>query len=155
MQARTPGERSLRARLSWVLAVLTFAFTARAIAVDEASLSHADRQAIRRVIEQQLSAFKRKDGATAFSFAAPAIQQLFGTPESFMLMVSQNYPPIYRPRSHTFGELELVAGEWTQRVTVVSEDGTAVDAFYLMARQDDGSWRILGCLLVPVKKTVV
>jgi hypothetical protein len=153
MLARTPSIRSLRA-LRGALAVLMLLVTTPAVSA-QLEISPADRQAIRRVIDEQLSAFKRKDGATAFSYAAPAIQELFGSPESFMLMVSQNYPPIYRPKSHTFGELELVAGEWTQRVTVVSEDGIAVDAFYLMARQDDGSWRILGCILVPVKKTVV
>jgi hypothetical protein len=153
MLARTPSIRSLRA-LRGELAVLMLLVTTPAVSA-QLEISPADRQAIRRVIDEQLSAFKRKDGATAFSYAAPAIQELFGSPESFMLMVSQNYPPIYRPKSHTFGELELVAGEWTQRVTVVSEDGIAVDAFYLMARQDDGSWRILGCILVPVKKTVV
>src|SRR5690554_1038749 len=136
MQARFHRNRSFRAGQCIVLAAATLLLTTAAIADDR--LSDADRQAIRNVIEQQLRAFKRKDGLTAFSLAAPVIQQMFGTPESFMLMVSETYAPIYRPESHTFGELELVAGEWTQKVTVVSEDGTAVDAFYLMARQDDG-----------------
>ena len=70
-----------------------------------------------------------------------------------MLMVRHEYPPIYQPRSFTFGELEVVGGEFTQNVTVIGEDGSAASAFYLMARQDDGSWRILGCILVPLEKT--
>jgi len=71
------------------------------------------------------------------------------------LMVRTEYPPIYQPRSFTFGELELVGGEFTQKVTVVGEDGSAVSAFYLMSRQKDDSWRVLGCILVPVAKTII
>jgi ketosteroid isomerase-like protein len=115
----------------------------------------SERAAIRRVIEQQLEAFKRRDAKAAFAHAAPAIQELFGTPEVFMLMVAREYPPIHRPRSYTFGGLEIVGGEFTQNVIVVGEDGEPASAFYLMARQEDGSWRILGCILVPIAKTVI
>lgn len=133
------------------LLLATFA-AARA---DGTGLSAADRAAIRRVIGAQLEAFKRHDAKAAFAHAAPAIQELFGSPETFMVMVQREYPPIYRPRSFTFGELELVAGELTQHVTVVGEDGTAAAAFYLMARQGDGSWRVLGCILVPIEKNTI
>lgn len=122
---------------------------------ESVSLPAAERAAIRQVIGQQLEAFKRHDGRAAFAHAAPAIQDLFGTPERFMDMVEHQYPPIYRPRSYTFGELALVGGEFTQGVTVVGEDGEAVDAFYLMARQPDRTWRILGCVLVPIEKNFI
>ena len=82
-----------------------------------------ERTAIRRVIEQQMEAFRRHDAKAAFAHAAPAIQEMFGTPETFMLMVRREYPPIYQPRSFTFGELEIIGGEFTQNVTVIGEDG--------------------------------
>lgn len=119
------------------------------------SLPASERAAIRHVIEQQLEAFRRHDGAAAFAHAAPAIQELFGTAERFMAMVEHEYPPIYRPRSFTFRELELVGGEFTQSVTVVGEDGSAAEAFYLMARQPDGTWRILGCILTPAEGATI
>lgn len=122
---------------------------------ESVSLPAAERAAIRHVIEQQLEAFRRHDGAAAFAHAAPAIQEMFGTPERFMLMVEHEYPPIYRPRSHTFGQLELVGGEFTQSVTIVGEDGHAAEAFYLMARQPDGTWRILGCILTPAEGAAI
>lgn len=124
-------------------------------AVQGGVLAAPERAAIRRVIEEQLEAFKRRDGAVAFGYAAPAIRELFGTPERFMSMVQREYPPIYRPKSFTFGDLEIVGGEFTQNVTVIGEDGVAASAFYLMSRQADGSWRILGCILVPLAKTEV
>jgi len=144
--------RRLLAAVVGVAAALVVAASARA---SEPPIADADRAAIRRVIDQQMTAFQRRDGVAAFAHAAPSIRELFGTPESFMHMVAQRYAPIYRPRRWSFGELEIVAGEYTQHVTVIGEDGTAANAFYLMARQDDGSWKILGCLLVPGRKTPV
>lgn len=136
-------------------ALLLLATTAPRAAAETVSLPSSERVAIRRVIEGQLEAFKRHDGKAAFAYAAPAIQDLFGTPERFMLMVEHEYPPIYRPRSFTFRELELVGGEFTQSVTVVGEDGVAAEAFYLMARQPDGTWRVLGCILTPAEGATI
>lgn len=153
-RART-GSRLSTGTVLGVLALLLVGSIQLVHAGEPPGLPASDREAIRRVIGDQLEAFKRHDGAAAFRHAAPALQELFGTPERFMLMVSREYPPIYRPKSFLFGELELVGGEFTQQVTVVGEDGTAAAAFYLMARQTDGSWRILGCILVPVPRTEI
>ena len=81
-----------------------------------AAFSEADRAAIQSTIEQQLQAFLRDDGATAYSFAAPTIKQIYPTVESFMAMVRQGYPQVYRPRSHSFGELTEEPGYLTQSV---------------------------------------
>lgn len=149
----------MRGRILAAISCLALATTLQsnvALAVAETvSLPASERAAIRTVIEQQLEAFRRHDGKAAFAHAAPAIQELFGTAERFMLMVEHEYPPIYRPRSYTFRELELVGGEFTQSVTIVGEDGVAAEAFYLMARQSDGSWRVLGCILTPAEGATI
>lgn len=157
--SRTPlaaarGRTLAAAGLALALGVTFLANVPTAVA-ETVSLPASERAAIRRVIEQQLEAFRRHDGKAAFAHAAPAIQELFGTPERFMLMVEHEYPPIYRPRSYTFRELELVGGEFTQSVTVIGEDGDAAEAFYLMARQPDGSWRVLGCILTPAEGAAI
>jgi hypothetical protein len=149
------GVRRIVAASAASAVVLLLALTAPRAAAEAVSLPSSERAAIRRVIEGQLEAFKRRDGTAAFAYAAPAIQDLFGTPERFMLMVEHEYPPIYRPRSFTFRELELVGGEFTQSVTVVGEDGVAAEAFYLMARQPDGTWRVLGCILTPAEGATI
>jgi len=146
--------RGRRHRTALVATALWIASAAVAHATLPA-IGDAERDAIRRVIDAQMAAFQRNDGPAAFAQAAPSIRDLFGTPESFMHMVAQSYAPIYRPRSWAFGELEIVAGEYTQHVTVIGENGTAANAFYLMARQDDGSWKILGCILVPARKAPI
>ena len=110
-------------------------------------LSAADRTAIRAVIQGQVDAFRRDDGAGAFGYASPAIRGMFGSPDLFMDMVRQGYQPVYRPRAFDFREIVTLNGEPTQKVDVVGPDGRAVTAFYPMTRLPDGSWRINGCYL--------
>ena len=89
-----------------------------------AAFSDADRAAVQGIIEQQLQAFLRDDGATAYSFAAPTIKQMYPTVEAFMAMVRQGYPQVYRPRSHSFGELKEQPGHLEQSVEIVDGEGT-------------------------------
>ncbi|WP_119419982.1 DUF4864 domain-containing protein [Desertibaculum subflavum] len=114
----------------------------------EAELSGADRAAIERTIRGQIEAFGRDDAAAAFAFAAPAIREMFGTPENFLGMVRNGYAAVYRPREVEFRALVTVAEIVVQQVLVVGPDGRAQIALYTMERQADGTWRINGCSLV-------
>ena len=115
---------------------------------DDAAIGETDRGAIRAVIESQLAAFRRDDGAAAFAFASPTIQQMFLNPDVFMEMVRTGYRPVYRPREVEFRELVTEGGEPVQRVFLVGPDGAPAMALYFMQRQPDGTWRINGCILV-------
>lgn len=112
-----------------------------------AQVSASDRTAIRDAIEGQVDAFRRDDGEAAFGYASPGIQGMFGSPAVFMDMVRQGYRPVYRPRAFEFREIVILQGMVTQKVHVVGPDGRPVTAFYPMAQQPDGSWRIEGCTL--------
>lgn len=112
-----------------------------------AQVSSSDQDAIRDVIQRQVDAFRRDDGETAFGFASPAIRGMFGSSDVFMDMVRQGYLPVYRPRVFEFREIVTLHGMVTQKVHVVGPDGRPVTAFYPMAQQPDGSWRIEGCYL--------
>ncbi|MGE0423108.1 MAG: DUF4864 domain-containing protein [Reyranellaceae bacterium] len=107
----------------------------------------ADRAQIRDVIARQLEAFKRDDGATAFSFAAPGIKNIFGTVDNFMSMVRNGYQPVHRWRSYGFRDLRLVEDWVIQKVHIEAQDGSSVTAFYVMEKQPDGTWHIAGCSL--------
>jgi ketosteroid isomerase-like protein len=120
---------------------------ARGFSADEATLSAADRDAIRQVITQQLEAFQRDDAVEAFSYASPSIQAQFETPAAFITMVRDAYEPVYRPRSTLFLEPMVVSGQVAQPVQVVGPDEELRVAYYLMERQPDGTWRIAGCML--------
>jgi Domain of unknown function (DUF4864) len=112
-------------------------------------LPSADAAEFERIITSQIDAFKADDGAKAYSFAAPSIQMIYPSSESFMKMVAQGYPQVYRPRSYKFTGAQLdTAGRPIQKVLFIGPDGKAYSAVYTMQKQPDGSWKIAGCVIV-------
>lgn len=130
-----------------LLVFLVVGIAGAGIARAEAPVGAADAAAIRAVVERQLAAFQRDDGAEAFTYAAPSIQRQFGTVDNFMTMVRSGYQPVYRPREVQFGPIVEIDGRIVQRVLLVGPDGVPVMALYFMERQPDGTWRISGCVL--------
>ena len=112
-------------------------------------VSTSEHDAIKTVIERQIAAFRRDDDAAAFSFASPAIQHQFVSPEIFMRMVQKGYAMVYRPRSLSFGPAKRVGGGIVQEVDIIGPEGDGARAFYLMEHESDGSWRINGVTLAP------
>ena len=124
--------------------VLAAALPARADAP-----SAADTAEFQRIISAQIAAFNADDGATAYGFAAPMIQQSFAAPDAFMAMVRQGYPQVYRQRSFSFEEaITDNAGRPGQKVRIVDLQGKTWIALYSMEKQPDGSWRISGCYIL-------
>ena len=113
-------------------------------------LSEADDAAIKTVIRQQLDAFQADDAELAFSFASPTIQAQFQSANQFMAMVRSQYATVYRPQSVEFGDLEWVDGSPVQALIVLGPVGEWMTAYYPMEQQADSTWRIAGCLLVPL-----
>ena len=107
-----------------------------------------DVAAGRAVIQSQQDAFSHDDGAAAYTFASPALQSFFRTPETFMSMVRNGYAPVYRNKSFEFGESRVIDGKIVQDVQIVDADGVAWDARYTLEPQPDGSLRISSCVLV-------
>jgi hypothetical protein len=111
------------------------------------TLPPADRTAIHDTVQGQLNAFLADDAGTAFSFASPGIQGMFGDAGHFMAMVKSGYPMVYRPRSASFGSLVDMNGRTVQKVRIVGPDGRAALALYMMEHEPDGTWKIDGCQL--------
>ena len=112
------------------------------------SLSAADQATFRDLISGQIQAFQHDDGAAAYGYASPTIQGLFQSPDRFMAMVKNGYPPVYRPQSVTFGPLADGPNGPLQKVFLVGPDGRNWVAIYALQRQPDGTWKINGCTLV-------
>ncbi len=121
------------------------------------TVAPADRAAIQHVITAQIEAFRHDDGTAAFGFAAPRIRAMFGDAPHFLAMVRDAYPPVYRPRSVSFGTLTRQDGSLVQKVELVGPDGQGalaqgVLALYVMEHEPDGNWRIAGCSLVKSER---
>ena len=113
-----------------------------------------DIAAAKSVIRAQEQAFARDDAAAAYSYAAPAIKQIFPAADIFMAMVENAYAPIYRHKSFEFGETK-VDGDWIgQHVHIIDANGEAWDALYTLEQQSDGSYKITGCSLLKAGQAV-
>jgi hypothetical protein len=116
---------------------LMSAVTALALAGPAAAQSDA----IRSVIGAQLQAFQTDNFAEAFSYAAPNIKGLFGTPENFGVMVREGYPMVWRPSDVQYLNLEERGGQLVQRVLVADAQGVLYTLEYYMVDTPEG-WQI-------------
>ena len=99
------------------------------------------------IIRSQEEAFGRDDAAAAYTFAAPGIKSMFQTPDVFMSMVRNGYAPVYRHRSFEFGEAKTYDGKIYQQVHIIDANGDAWEALYTIEPQEDGTFKISGCVL--------
>lgn len=124
-------------------------FLACLIATDARAADEAARDAARATVERQIEAFRRDDAATAYAQAAPQIQSLFPSPETFLAMVRQGYGAVYRARRFSVDRIEDAGDDGLALgVTIQDEAGADWAALYSLQKQPDGAWRITGCRLV-------
>jgi len=139
------------------LAALCLAFAAFCASAPAAaeSIAAADARAVRDVVSAQLDAFASDDAERAFSYAAPAIRTMFGTPDRFLAMVRAGYPVVYRNAGVTFLAPLRAGTEIVQGVHLTDSDGALWLATYRLERQSDGAWRIKGCDVRPASGKMV
>jgi hypothetical protein len=113
-----------------------------------------DVAAAQTVIRSQVEALGRDDAATAYSFAAPAIRDMFPQADIFMDMVRRSYAPVYRHKSFEFGEARVSGGQIAQRVRIIDAEGVPWEALYTLEEQPDGSVKIIGCVLLKAGHAV-
>jgi Domain of unknown function (DUF4864) len=100
------------------------------------------------IIRSQVEALGRDDAATAYSYAAPGIRDMFPQADVFLGMVQRSYPPIYRHKTFEFGEARVSDGTIAQQVHIIDADGMPWEALYTLELQPDGSMKITGCILL-------
>ncbi|MEX0348691.1 MAG: DUF4864 domain-containing protein [Paracoccaceae bacterium] len=105
-------------------------------------------------IRAQIDAFKSDDFASAFTFASPSIQRLFGTPENFGAMVRNGYPMVWRPAEIRFLELRDVAGQLWQKVMITDAAGNLHVLDYQMIELENG-WKINGVQILDAPGSAV
>jgi hypothetical protein len=113
-----------------------------------------DVAAAQSVIRSQEQAFGRDDAAAAYSYAAPAIRDIFPQADIFMSMVRNSYAPVYRHKSFEFGEAHVEGGTIAQRVSIIDAKCEAWEALYTLEAQSDGSLKIIGCVLLRAGQAV-
>jgi Domain of unknown function (DUF4864) len=104
---------------------------------------------IQDVIANQLSAFNDRDVETAWAFASPMIQGLFGSPQNFGTMVEQGYPMVWTNSDVQFLELREIAGQFYQQVLLRDAGGQRHIMEYTMVETPAG-WLINGVSELPL-----
>lgn len=107
--------------------------------------------AIEGVIQSQIEAFLADDVETAFTFASPNIQGLFGTPERFGMMVRQGYPMVWRPADVRYLELAEIGGQIWQQVMITDQAGAVHMLGYQMIETGAG-WQINGVRILQAPR---
>lgn len=110
-----------------------------------AEVAAEDAKAVHAVVAAQLAAFAADDAPRAFSYAAPAIREMFGTADRFLAMVRASYPVVYRPSTLIFLTPQWVQGQLVQGVHLTDAGGALWLAVYRLDRQPDHTWRISDC----------
>jgi hypothetical protein len=133
--------RSLFMRALVLIVAFLIGFNAPARAADDVAAAQS-------VIRSQVEALGRDDAAAAYSYAAPAIRDVFPQADIFMDMVRRSYAPVYRHKSFEFGEARASDGKIAQRVHIIDADGIPWEALYTLELEPDGSVKISGCVLL-------
>lgn len=123
--------------------VLAFALAATLLLASPLRAEEPRNPVIEGVIQSQIEAFLADDVETAFTFASPNIQGLFGTPERFGMMVRQGYPMVWRPADVRYLELAEIGGQTWQRVMITDQAGAVHMLGYQMIETGEG-WQING-----------
>lgn len=129
-----------------VVLAIACGFAAPAFAVGRTDLDVANdpSSAVRRVVTQQLDAFRHDDAERAFALAAPAIRRAFRDAKTFMALVAKEYLPVTRWTAATFLDMRASGGHFVQRVRLVDGAGAVSVANYAVARDETGEWLVVG-----------
>jgi Domain of unknown function (DUF4864) len=130
-----------------LLAALLFGLASPGFATDYVATAQG-------IIRSQVEALGRDDAATAYSYAAPGIHEMFPRADIFLGMVQHSYAPVYRDKSFEFGEARTSDGKIAQQVHIVDADGVPWEALYTLELEPDGSLKISGCVLIKAGQGV-
>src|SRR3954453_17388940 len=102
-----------------IVALLVFL----SVALSPISARADDIATAQGVIRAQEQAFGHDDAAAAYSYAAPAIREIFPAPHIFISMVQNGCAPVYRHKSFEFGDSKSEGNSIAQRVHIIDANG--------------------------------
>jgi hypothetical protein len=92
--------------------------------------------------ENQITAFRRNDFRTAYSYAASGIRQKFPL-DQFSEMVRKTYPHLTHSGRLNFGQVEFAANVRASAMIYVSHGSESVPMIYTFVKEH-GIWKIEG-----------
>lgn len=112
-------------------------------------------EVVQQVVQQQLQALSAQDATRAFALADPDLRTQFGTADSFLQTVREQYPMLMQPASVLFLKPETDGSIAMQKVRITDVEGSSWSLTYLLNRQQDNQWRISGCVVTSEGKQIL
>ena len=124
--------------------VTTVSVQPKSISPDEFGIQ--DKRKIEDVVRVELRAIVAQDAKRAFAKLTPSTQSFFGAPEKFLQAVADELPPVLVTKKFSFLGINR-AGATTSEVLITDILGQEWLADFEMERQENGAWRVKGCVV--------
>jgi hypothetical protein len=109
--------------------------------------SATERRDIENAIRLQIRAYAARDARRAFARLAPSTQRFFGEPDRFIRSLAQEIPTVLDARRFAFLGVEQVGRRIVQQVLLTDSTEHEWLAEFQLERQENGDWRVKGCVL--------
>jgi hypothetical protein len=116
----------------------------KSISPDEFGIQ--DKRKIEDAVRVELRAIVAQDAKRAFAKLTPSTQSFFGAPEKFLQAVADELPPVLVTKKFSFLGINR-AGATTSEVLITDILGQEWLADFEMERQENGAWRVKGCVV--------
>jgi len=124
--------------------VKTVSVQPKSISPDEFGIQ--DKRKIEDAVRVELRAIVAQDAKRAFAKLTPSTQSFFGAPEKFLQAVADELPPVLVTKKFSFLGINR-AGATTSEVLITDILGQEWLADFEMERQENGAWRVKGCVV--------
>ena len=124
--------------------VTTVSVQPKSISPDEFGIQ--DKRKIEDAVRAELRAIVAQDAKRAFAKLTPSTQSFFGAPEKFLQAVADELPPVLVTKKFSFLGINR-AGATTSEVLITDILGQEWLADFEMERQENGDWRVKGCVV--------
>jgi len=105
-----------------------------------------DKSKIEDAIRAELRALVAQDAKRAFAKLTPSTQSFFGRPDKFLQAVADELPPILVTKKFSFLGIDRT-GATNSEVLITDVLGQEWLADFEVEKQENGDWRVKGCVV--------
>jgi len=122
------------------------AVSVKAKSVPPDEFSAIDKGKIEDAVRAEVRALVARDAKRAFAKLTPSTQSFFGRPDKFLQAVADELPPILVTKKFSFLGIDRT-GATNSEVLITDVFGQEWLADFEVERQENGDWRVKGCVV--------
>ena len=122
------------------------AVSVKAKSVASEEFNATDKSKIEDAVRAELRALVAQDAKRAFAKLTPSTQSFFGKPEKFLQAVADELPPVVVAKKFSFLGIDRT-GATNSEVLITDVLGQEWLADFEVEKQENGDWRVKGCVV--------